>query len=115
MPPLYYQPLRTRFGWLRPGGLEVLGIAYAGVNLRLDAVLHLELERPQACRLEFSDVRAYRVHTLEDFVGDFETCLDELVGSSWCMDEFKHFQVIARAHAIEVLARQVRFHVSSSP
>jgi hypothetical protein len=116
-----YQPVRTRFGLLRGReALEGTSLLMTARTLRLEGVLNADYTGEGAglyrFRLEFEQVRSYRVTALDDFTGDLASSLDEVQASAWLetmMDPegLRHYQVITLEYALEVLASGARLRI----
>jgi hypothetical protein len=116
-----YQPVKTRFGLLRGReALEATSLLLTATTLRLEGVLNADYSGEGSglhrFRLEFDDVRSYRVTALDDFRGDLTSSLDEVLSSAWLeavqdAQRWRHYQVITVEYALEVLARGARMRV----
>jgi hypothetical protein len=116
-----YHPVKTRFGHLRGReALELTSLLLTAGTLRLEGILNAEYgadgDGLHRFKLEFSELRSYRVTALDDFRGDLASSLDEVRASAWLegLDEpklYRHYQVITQDFALEVLARSATMRV----
>lgn len=117
-----YRPVLTRFGLLRGReALELTSLLFTARTLRLEGVLNSQFsahgEGLHRFKLEFDEVRSYRVTDLDDFQGDLSSSLDEVLESAWLQSlgelRCRHYQVITFDFALEVLASGARLRIDS--